>query len=389
MREPELPCVEVPLQRILQGKNAGFGTESRGNLDHINPARAASVNLQLLRKHIPGAKATTTMGLSNLLAWMLTGQGFSTSGFLEDHSFFFESLKDCVSHFEDAQNLNAVVVAKYLALHPNTPLAQLKKLPGYIPIDDPNVWGQAANDLCLNPTIRYSGGKSMSITAKFAPCYEEVVSSRWRKWLGPLADTDPGKYTGSRHSWFDALDFIQSFGVNGVKGNGLTTLQLANNMVFLGICVEPTAAEMGAWIADNSTLGAFKGLILLGFNLHAADLIATRVAFQVFYDHLDRFMSAEDKALLGFGAIFVEHLLCKVQRWEERYFEGMRQSLKDFANGLPDSAWVFGDNLTNQKAFPFPLGIEPQRLAIIIQEIMVRVLAKFSGLCSTSTSARN
>ncbi|KAJ6609394.1 hypothetical protein B0H10DRAFT_1813839 [Mycena sp. CBHHK59/15] len=249
----------------------------------------------------------------------------------------------------------------------------MKKLSEYTVLNDPNVWGQASNDLSLNPTIRKSGGKCLSITDKFTPYFSENVQTQWTKWLGDLAGKDPATYMGMRHSWLEAVEMIQSFGINGVKGNGLTTLQLANNLVFLGICVEPTAAQMGAWIADNPTLGAFKGLVLLGFNISASDPVATQVAFQVFYDHCERFLSPADKALLGFGAIFVEHLLCKVQRWQERYSEGMPTTLEVFANvQVSPIPWMQGANSSDRTCFPFPLGIETQQLEKVIQDIMVR-----------------
>ncbi|KAJ7080375.1 hypothetical protein B0H15DRAFT_933240 [Mycena belliarum] len=365
--------VVLSLRRILDGKNPATGTESRANLDHVNPARAASTNLQLLKEHIPPIRATTAIGLSNLLAWMLTGQGFSTSKFLSQHPFFFHSAADCISHFQDAQDSNAAVVAAYLADHSKAKMSAMKKLADFVSLDDPNVWGQASNDLSLNPTIRNSGGKSLSIAEKFAPCFTKDVEASWTKWLGDLAGKDPDVYTGPRHSWIEAISFIQSLGLNGVKGNGLTTLQLANNFVFLNICVEPSAAEMGAWIADNPTLGAFKGLTLLGFNVSASDPIATRVAFQVFYDHCDRFLSTQDKVSLGFGAIFVEHVLCKVQRWRERYKEGPGTTTLDrFALSLLDSApqWVPGANLNNPTCFPFPPGIETQQLEHVIRMIL-------------------
>ncbi|KAK6984203.1 hypothetical protein R3P38DRAFT_3454165 [Favolaschia claudopus] len=277
------PAVNVSLRRILEGKNPSTGTEpASANLDHVNPARAASVNLQLLRTHIPGSKATSRLGLSNLLAWMITGQGYSTRHFLSQDSgklFFFGNVEDCVSHFREAQAANESVVSEYLKLHPKASLAQMKGLAEYVVLDDPNVWGQASNELGLNPTIRGSGGKTLSLDEKFGdPFSVEKVQLPWKKWLGSLFEQDPNTYTGQRHTWEEAITMIRSLGINGVKGDGLTTLQLANNLVFLGICSEPSSLEMGAWISQNTKLGAYRGLCLLGFKLHELDPIAIRVA---------------------------------------------------------------------------------------------------------------
>ncbi|KAJ7704837.1 hypothetical protein B0H17DRAFT_920968, partial [Mycena rosella] len=91
---------------------------------------------------------------------------------------------------------------------------------------------------------------------------------------------------------------------------GLTPLQFANNLVFLGICEAPAAEEVAGWIASNKTLGAYNGLLRLGFSLTGyASIVA---AYMSVYDHLERNLSKDDKKCLGFGTLFVEHLLCKV-----------------------------------------------------------------------------
>ncbi|KAF8151212.1 hypothetical protein K438DRAFT_1865080 [Mycena galopus ATCC 62051] len=284
--------VVQPLRRILDGQNPATGSDSRTNLDHVNPARAASVNLRLLKSHIPGVKATTDVGLSNLLAWMLTGQGFTTQKFLSQQTFFFTDANECMTPSKNS-----------------TTLASMKKLADYVVLDDANVWGQAANDLTVNPTIRGTGGQVISHENKFGPPFALPVKRIWKDFTRELFNKDPDEHPDiPRRKWLEGLQMIQSLGINGVKGNGLTTLQLANNLAFLNICAHPTAAEMGAWIAENPTLGAFKGLVLLGFKIHASDPIGIRVAFEVYYNHLDSFLSKEDKELIGFGAIFAEHL---------------------------------------------------------------------------------
>ncbi|KAJ7627901.1 hypothetical protein B0H17DRAFT_861885, partial [Mycena rosella] len=125
-------------------------------------------------------------------------------------------------------------------------------------------------------------------------------------------------YTGKRPRWKAGLDFILEFGFYGLKSDGLTALQLANNLVFLGICEPPEPEAMAAWVSEKGDLGAFKGLRHLGFNLQQSDPTATRTAFLCVYNHLAEHLSAEDKDVLGFGVIFVEHALCKIQRWSQR-----------------------------------------------------------------------
>ena len=45
---------------------------------------------------------------------------------------------------------------------------------------------------------------------------------------------------------------------------------------------------------------------------------AVRRAFACVYFFLHNNLSEEDKRTLGFGTIFVEHLLCKIARWTVR-----------------------------------------------------------------------
>ncbi|KAJ7041261.1 hypothetical protein C8F04DRAFT_947539 [Mycena alexandri] len=366
------PFAIQSLRWILDGKHPNTGRNSHGNLDHVNPARAAGVNFELLKKHIPGEKATTALGLSNLLAWMLSGQGFSTQSFLKTISFFFNSAEDCIACFTEARSSNEAIVAKYRADHPNAQMSTMKSLQGYVVLDDPNVWGQAANDLCITPTIRFTNGLRVSVANKLGPYFSGLIRAGWITWLGGLYGQDPDKYTGLRHSWSDTINMIRSLNIPGIKGLGLTTLQLANNLALLNICTPPDAAEMGTWIGENPKLGAYKGLVLLGFKLRASDPLATRAAFQVFYDHCERNLTQADKELLGFGAIFVEHLLCKVQRWQDRYNTAMSTKFARLRDAQSSSSpWIPGNNQTDAMGFPFPLGVDGNRIGQIIKDIIV------------------
>ncbi|EIM83907.1 uncharacterized protein STEHIDRAFT_45107, partial [Stereum hirsutum FP-91666 SS1] len=126
-------------------------------------------------------------------------------------------------------------------------------------------------------------------------------------------------YHGRRPTWLAALTLLtKKLQIDGFR-SGLTALQTANNLVFLGICEPPSADTVAQWIWEHPGLGAFKGLQSLGFQLHNRDHV--RVAFRAFYDHLDQHLSLEMKAVLGFGTLFVEHVLCKHKRWATRIKE--------------------------------------------------------------------
>src|ERR1700733_11360888 len=66
--------------------------------------------------------------------------------------------------------------------------------------------------------------------------------------------------------------------------------------------------------------GAHRGLVEMGFNVSSLDRLhlALKCIIQHFEDHL----SDDDRSVLGFdlgyGVIFVEHVLCKIVRWKWR-----------------------------------------------------------------------
>ncbi|KAJ7103978.1 hypothetical protein B0H15DRAFT_766670 [Mycena belliarum] len=333
-----------------------------------------SISATLLREKIPKRRVTEPLGLSNLLAWQLTGQGNGTRKFLDQQpTMFFESYQECLRVFDDAHRSNLELREQYQRSHPNasdeTVEAAVKKQAGYIPTHNSNAYGEAANSLGITP----SRGRELpkyTLEEKFLPFFEPHVQDRWIEFLGELAGRDPDSYTGKRPSWKEGLDFIQEFGFYGLKSDGLTTLQLANNLVLLGVCDPPEPETMAAWIAEKGDLGAFKGLRHLGFNLQQSDPLATRAAFLCVYDHLAEHLSAEDKAALGFGVIFVEHALCKIQRWSYRYDSVMRQStFEDLANDLLcGPPWVPKHN----ECLPIPIYVSTEQIETAIGKAKVK-----------------
>ncbi|KAJ7587812.1 hypothetical protein C8J56DRAFT_709040, partial [Mycena floridula] len=116
-------------------------------------------------------------------------------------------------------------------------------------------------------------------------------------------------------SYSHALKLSKDTGISGF-GSGITRMQFANCLVFLGICHPPDADEMADIVFDHKDKGAFEGLQCLGLQVSLQSTKSTvREAFHCVYDFLHHNLSDTDKALLGFGAIFVEHMLCKVSRW--------------------------------------------------------------------------
>jgi hypothetical protein len=253
---------------------------------------------------------TTDKGLSNLLAWMGTGQGNKTTAFLDFiTSFYSDSLESMIWKFEQVMGHNAALLAA-----DSTGRLAVDQISGYIRLDDVLIWGQASNLLSATPTVKGTLEK-MTLEDKFSPYFETSVQDSWIEFLGDLAGQDPKQYSGGRKTWKDALDFVVKLNIKGFL-QGLTLLQLVNNLVFLDILAMPEPVEIADWIYDNSNLGAYHGLARLGFVL--SDCGSVRCAFMCVYEHLNLNMTQKNKELLGFSPIFLEHVLCKVEHWNSR-----------------------------------------------------------------------
>ena len=133
------PSDEV-LNRVLNGHHATTSASNQHNPDHTYPIRQNLHSASLLQAHLPADLLTSKTGLSNLLSWMGTGQGFKTRSFLElfthQKQFFSSNLEEMIENFQAVVAQNALIVSRY----PEHPRPQ--DLPGIIPVDDMLVWGQ-------------------------------------------------------------------------------------------------------------------------------------------------------------------------------------------------------------------------------------------------------
>ncbi|KAL1726296.1 hypothetical protein EV714DRAFT_174191, partial [Schizophyllum commune] len=94
--------------------------------------------------------------------------------------------------------------------------------------------------------------------------------------------------------------------------SGVTLMQLANNCVLLNLCQPPSVDDM-AVMALTVNRGATAGMRALG--LYPNSRATYIAAFRLIHNYLDSHLSGADQATLSFDPIFVEHLLCKVQRF--------------------------------------------------------------------------
>jgi hypothetical protein len=184
---------------------------------------------------------------------------------------------------------------------------------------------------------------------------------------------DPSQYTGVWQSWGYYHRMVKDLNIPGFQ-QGLTVFQLANYLIFLGIATMPHWTEIADFVAENRQKGAFRSLEKLGF--HMPDLLSIRATFICIHRHLNKYLTDEDKKILGFSPLFTEHLLCKVVRWAKHLLtEG---DINFYDKGLiAESAtgvWEAGCNQTNNTAFPFPLIINRKNLEEAIKEAEVSTM---------------
>ncbi|KAJ7433203.1 hypothetical protein B0H11DRAFT_771429 [Mycena galericulata] len=343
-QKPETPETTI-YRRMLEGKHPMTGATTKRDPDQMDPIRADLQGLRLLRNVLPTHLLTTASGLSSLLVFMGTGQGTMTADFLRFMSekkdkMHFTSLKGCVDQFSSIE-------ARPTTLGPS---AAMK-------CDNSAIYGQPNTWYTLHPSIRVGpdAWTNLSLQDKFEPYFAEELQRSWIAFLGPLANEDPVSSKVPRKSWEDVVKWILQSNLRGFC-SGLAPLQFANNIVLAGIATTPSPAAMAQWIFTNKGYGAFAGLCVLGFNLpKKASASAVRAAFMCFYCWLDHHLTAEDKQILRFDAIFVEQLLCKIGRWKGRMKEMANKDLDSEARQLLDEAiWERGANLKDHTKFPFP-----------------------------------
>ncbi|KAL0574434.1 hypothetical protein V5O48_007520 [Marasmius crinis-equi] len=359
---------------------AGFDQDCSYPIRHRNPAT------QLLQNHIPADRLTTELGLSNLFSWMGTGQGNRTSTFLSfledrrDKTFWSDGFEECQNQFIAAFHHNqSILIGHRNVSVPEDREAPPPNIPGLLQYSNCRIYGQAANLLKLMPTASNQrdflntfppkSGPEERIRRKFAPYWEPRIQEKWRAFLGDMLDVDPGEFDqAQKHSWWDALDFIQSLGIDGFR-DGLTAMQATNNLALAGVVLMPTIDEMASWIWLHQDKGAFRGLQQLGF-ASMPTRRAVVVALQCFCDHLWNNCPPNLCEALGCergNVIDAEHLLCKVSRWTSKIKELQAQAR---------DAEISSDFLTDT-TFPFPL-----RAPI---EVVQVILDRIQYLCSTQT----
>ncbi|KAJ7063030.1 hypothetical protein C8F01DRAFT_984631 [Mycena amicta] len=308
----------------------------------MNPIRTVLNNVCLLRKAIPIERLTSGRGLSSLLAFMGTGQGTMTEVFLNNNSFDFVNKDACITVFtnaEAAQSITGLPAPKYK----NT-----------------GIYGQQSTSYSAHPTLRIKGVKhTFTLQEKFEPFFNPQLQHSYEAFLGTMANQDPRTYDGPRRSWAELLGWLHDQRLHGF-GIGLGTLQFANNLALAGVVIEPSLEEMGQWISNNRSLGAFEGLQVLGFRNLDSDA-AVRAAFICADSWFSHYLTAADKEILGDGAMSTEQRLCKTSRWKNRAWGKARMRLGNKARAeFNKQTWSSGVNITDHTKFPIPCARDMQ-----------------------------
>ena len=356
-----LPCASNELGHMM--RNAGSLNSSRSvpNPDHINPIREESIGVTLLLKHIPPQKFTSRHGLSNLLSWMGTGQGFRTQDFLgkiSRETFYTKDFEEMTDAFDQIHKQNDLRVSEYGT-----------KAPGLITLDDQQIYGTTNNHFSSRPTVTSErGNRQMTTQEKFAPYWTDKVQEAWVTLLGNMFEQDPSQYVGPRPDWKMILGTVKKLKINGFN-TGLSLLQLSNNAVLLLNADYPNPDSVAEWIYENKDLGAYKTLtIQYGFCISSR--IAAKIAFGCIYEHLKQKLSESDKKILRFSPIMVEHVLCKDKRWQTILTKNGHPDLLEMQAYKAEEGdrWQMGRNDRDHTSFPFPLTISTDLVREITQQ---------------------
>ncbi|KAF7974474.1 hypothetical protein HWV62_12124 [Athelia sp. TMB] len=357
------PAAVEELQRVLVGRHPTWSGSATRDRDQTDPVRMFNRNAARLKRRLPGHFITRPTGISSLLAWMGTGQGSDvTAEFIESEEFFFfEAVQDVIQRFEKTIAKNEEILKTV------PPRKRKSHTRDIIAVVNVNIWGQSNNLLGLAPTAN-TGKKEKAIPMqKFGPYFGLKLVDAWTEFLGEMAGEDPESYTGPRKTWAAGLRWLQDQKLNGFK-DGLTLMQTVNNLVIMKILEPPTISAMAHWTFLNNKLGAQTALRSMGFKLTGEG--AVRAAMTLIYRHLEVNMTEADKTDLGFGAIFVEHVLCKCTRWDSRLKSLKSRSMRQFAASIVPEAFMPGANKTDSKKFPFPLRMEEAAIVTELRQVV-------------------
>ncbi|KAJ7582350.1 hypothetical protein C8J56DRAFT_793166 [Mycena floridula] len=344
-----LPPFDNRLHHVLYGRNpsTNYRTQVSKDRDHYSPIRHTNIFQTLLTASLGNNDLRGPYGLSNLLVRIGTGQGNRTSAFLQkDLNVWLTSSAQTVRIFDRVWFANGRPDCR-----------------DPIKFDNPHCWGQFCSAFSL---LQQKPNQNLRphFEARFDPMFSQEIKDLWAAFFDPATYKDDPTYDGVKPTYQHALNLSKATGIKGFA-SGITQMQFANCLVFLGLVYPPSSDEMADVVLENKDKGAFEGLQRLGFAVssHSSQPMV-RSAFRCVYDFLDHNLSAEDRHILGFSAIFVEHLLCKVSRWEKAFPSRDTVKLEQIAQLAKEMT---------QEDFPLPTSVDRKTLADWISIERVRL----------------
>ncbi|KAH7905766.1 hypothetical protein BJ138DRAFT_1227043 [Hygrophoropsis aurantiaca] len=152
----------------------------------------------------------------------------------------------------------------------------------------------------------------------------ELVNGLWNAANKP--ENHPWLVSSISNTFTGVFDILSN---NIFQVGPLLALLIAGDYACAGVIPAPTVREMGA-LVYRIQKGAFGGLKILGYlpnsqskgNKRSASAASVNQeelecvnAFTALHDYLAQKFSSDDKALMGYSPIVLEHALCKLQRF--------------------------------------------------------------------------
>jgi hypothetical protein len=394
---------DLHLNRVLLGQTKPKYQRTH-TLSQTYPFRHTSPYAILFAKHLPARQLTGRLGLANALVFMVSSQCEDTVKFLNSVTFWSDSLEECIdtfdqiikknSHFYTDLHYNPIVLptssktktSKAGNTKKKTGFRALDRREqaalGYIHFDSPTIWGQPSSQLSLFSEIPHRD----PLVNRFTELFSDDFQTRWTNFLGPLFNQDPAAFTGNIPTWNDMHQFICKLTVAGLGSttqSSLTAFQLTNNLTLARLCTPPLVEDVTAWIWKMKKAGAYRGLQELGFDV--TSLHRTHISFKCVFKHFDDNLSQHDRSSMGFdigcGVIFVEHILCKVVRWDKRlvFNCGQGASLVELGDVAAEAkvTWTKGANYDDASLFPIPLKMSQDHLTEVLIDGEISLLYIF------------
>jgi hypothetical protein len=151
----QLPAVFQEIRDILNGVEPGekgFEVDD----DYMNPIWELNAGTSLMRIKFNGKPLTSAIGLSNILVWMGTGQGYGTRSFINKGDMWFLNLDACIDQFAIAYRSNLHLTHQIVGNGKKTGVqGQLKiqQHPSYIKFDNMRMYRTANSWLGVIQTV--------------------------------------------------------------------------------------------------------------------------------------------------------------------------------------------------------------------------------------------